>query len=154
MRILEIFTMVCLLVAMSCTIASAQGKRDIAQEEKNLARVTQFYDLFLNKHQVDEAGKFLAESYDQHNPNIPGGRKGVVGFLHGFLKVNPDAKVRIVRGAAHGDIVWLHVHVTRNAEDRGMAIVDIFRLEDGLIAEHWDVIQEVPEKSINGNTMF
>ena len=53
-----------------------------------------------------------------------------------------------------GDLVWLHVHSTNGAGDRGRAIVDIFRVENGRIAEHWDVVQPVPEKSANGNTMF
>ena len=61
---------------------------------------------------------------------------------------------RIVRSAADGDLVWLHLNSTQNAQDRGEAIVDIFRVEDGRIVEHWDVIQPVPETSANENTMF
>jgi predicted SnoaL-like aldol condensation-catalyzing enzyme len=50
--------------------------------------------------------------------------------------------------------VALHSHLTRKPGDRGMAVVDIFRLENGKIVEHWDVVQEVPETSANNNTMF
>jgi predicted SnoaL-like aldol condensation-catalyzing enzyme len=59
---------------------------------------------------------------------------------------------------AQGDLVAVHARVVRNAADResgrGWAVVDIFRLEKGRIVEHWDVVQDVPEKSANDNTMF
>jgi predicted SnoaL-like aldol condensation-catalyzing enzyme len=50
--------------------------------------------------------------------------------------------------------VVLHSHLILKPGDRGSAVVDIFRLENGKIVEHWDVVQEVPEKSANDNTMF
>jgi hypothetical protein len=55
---------------------------------------------------------------------------------------------------AEGDLVVVHSHLTLKPGDRGSAVVDIFRIENGKIAEHWDVLQEVPEKSANHNTMF
>jgi len=50
--------------------------------------------------------------------------------------------------------VVLHVHSRPTPQDRGSAIIDIFRVENGKIIEHWDVIQPVPEKAANSNTMF
>ena len=47
-----------------------------------------------------------------------------------------------------------HVHSTQNAQDRGEAVVDIFRVEQGKIVEHWDVIQSIPAESANRNSMF
>ena len=59
-----------------------------------------------------------------------------------------------MRSAADGDLVWLHVQSTNGEEDLGEAVVDIFRVEDGMIVEHWDVIQTVPSEAANSNTMF
>lgn len=55
---------------------------------------------------------------------------------------------------AEGDPVMLHAHAVREPGRLGTAIVDIFRVENGKIVEHWDVIQAVPEKAANQNTMF
>jgi predicted SnoaL-like aldol condensation-catalyzing enzyme len=55
---------------------------------------------------------------------------------------------------ADGDYVILHAHAVREPRTRGNAIVDIFRIEDGKIVEHWDVVQPIPEKAANANGMF
>ena len=57
--------------------------------------------------------------------------------------------------AADGDLVWIHLHSKQNAEDAlGIAVVNIFRMQDGKFVEHWNVVQAVPEESANNNTMF
>ena len=66
----------------------------------------------------------------------------------------PQRHSQIVRTVAEGDIVVLHVKLTKGTDDRGTAVVDIFRLQDGKIVEHWDVQQLIPEKTANENTMF
>jgi predicted SnoaL-like aldol condensation-catalyzing enzyme len=60
----------------------------------------------------------------------------------------------IKRVLVDGDMVILHVHAIREPGERGVAIVDIFRLENGKIVEHWDVVQPIPEKAANSNGMF
>ncbi len=55
---------------------------------------------------------------------------------------------------AEGDLVVTHGLIKTSSEDRGTAAADIFRLEDGKIVEHWDVLQPVPETAENDNTMF
>ena len=129
------------------------ASRDLKVEEANRKLVVEFYDRFFNKHDV-EAASVVAEDYRQHNPQVPDGKKPLVSFFTGFFKDNPQSKAEIVRTAADGDLVWLHVHATNGADDRGEAIVDVFRVKDGKIVEHWDVIQAVPKEAANKNTMF
>lgn len=125
------------------------------QAKANLKLVIDFYNQFFNDHNVAIADKVVAESYKQHNPFVPDGRAPFVNYFTKVFKDNPARKTKIVRAAVNGDIVFLHVHMTQNPDDqRGRAGVDIFRVENGKIVEHWDVNQDVPEKSANTNTMF
>jgi predicted SnoaL-like aldol condensation-catalyzing enzyme len=62
--------------------------------------------------------------------------------------------IDIVRSSVDGDLVYLHVHSANDPKDLGQAVADIFRVRDGEIVEHWDVIQSVPEEAANKNTMF
>ena len=103
---------------------------------------------------MEEAARVVADDYTQHNPDVPDGKAPFVGYFSGFFKENPQSRARIVRSATDGDLVYLHVHSTNGPEDRGQAVVDIFRVDDGVIVEHWDVIQDVPAESANDNTMF
>lgn len=137
-------------------VASAQTTTspNFVQEEKNRTLVIAFYNNFFNNHQVDEAAKVLAEDYKQHNPTVPDGKAPFVSFFKDFFNENPHSHARIIRSAVDGDIVWLHVHSTNGENDLGEAVVDIFRVKNGKIVEHWDVIQAVPQKVENNNTMF
>lgn len=122
--------------------------------EANKKIVLAFYDAALVKKDADAAVSYLGNRYVQHNPMAPDGPEGLRGLIK-FLKERfPTRSSDIKRVMADGDLVILHVHSKSNPEDRGSAIVDIFRLENGKIVEHWDVIQAVPEKAANNNTMF
>ena len=75
-------------------------------------------------------------------------------FLQFLKEKFPASRSEIKRVFAEGDYVILHVHAVREPETRGNAIVDIFKLENGKIVEHWDVVQPIPEKAANANGMF
>jgi predicted SnoaL-like aldol condensation-catalyzing enzyme len=122
--------------------------------EANRKAVQEFYDFVINKKDFESARKYMGDRYKQHNPLVADRPEGLKAFIE-FLKTNfPDARSEIKRVFADGDYVILHVHSIRPPNMRGRAIVEIFRLENGKIDEHWDVIQEIPEESANPNGMF
>ncbi|MEH0529737.1 nuclear transport factor 2 family protein [Streptomyces stelliscabiei] len=66
----------------------------------------------------------------------------------------PELWLDIKRAIAEGDLVATHSDLHLKFGARGMAVADFWRVVDGKIVEHWDVVQEVPEKSATDNTMF
>jgi predicted SnoaL-like aldol condensation-catalyzing enzyme len=107
------------------------------------------------QHKVDQAiDTYFAPTYIQHNAMAASGAEAVRALFKGFYAGNPQATIVIKRALADGDLVAIHYNMKMKPDDRGFAVVDIFRVENGKIAEHWDVAQPVPEKSANTNGMF
>ena len=125
-----------------------------ADPEANKKAVLEFYDKALNQKDFEAASKYFGPRYIQHNPGAPDGIEGFKAFIAQRKEKFANAKSEIKRAFAEGDYVILHVHGVREPGERGVAIVDIFRLENGKIVEHWDVVQPIPEKTANSNGMF
>ena len=144
--------------AALCTLALIAGYTSaMAQDAKleaNKKVVLDFYEKGLNKKDAEAAIALMGSRYVQHNPVAADGPEGFRKFI-AFLKEKfPQSKSEIKRVFAEGDYVILHVHAVREPGTRGNAIIDIFKLENGKIVEHWDVIQPVPETMAHGNGMF
>ena len=150
----NMFCFVFLLAAFSSVNATKKSDSS-SVEELNKKVVTEFYEMAFNQHKPTEAAKkYFGDKYIQHNPQVPNGAAAFYGYFEGFYKEHPKANVKIYRVLADGDLVVLHLHSKIDDKDLGRAIVDIFRLENGKIVEHFDVAQPVPAKTANGNTMF
>ncbi|MED2040914.1 ester cyclase [Bacillus wiedmannii] len=130
------------------------SKDNVTEKEKNKKMVVDFYNEVFNKHNIDIIPQYVSEDYKQHNPFVADGRKAFMDFFKEDFVKNPNSSAEIKRVVAEGDTVALHVHSRTNSQDKGVAIVDIFRIKDGKIVEHWDVIQEIPNEAANNNTMF
>lgn len=122
---------------------------------ENKQTVVAYLEQALNDKQPAEAAEaYLGPRYIQHNPQVADGAEAFVGFITGFTQQFPDLHLDIKRVIAEGDLVVTHSLLTVHPDDRGTAVMDIFRLADGKIVEHWDVLQPVPEEAANANTMF
>lgn len=103
---------------------------------------------------VTAAAELLTDRYIQHNPMAPTGKAGFLQAIPAFHKMSPDLKMEIKRLFAEGAYVIAHSHYQFTKEGNGSAVVDIFRIKDGKVDEHWDVMQEIPDKMAHSNTMF
>lgn len=123
--------------------------------EHNRATVQAFINLAFNDKKVQEAvTRYVGSTYIQHNPRIPDGIDGLLTFASSLQTQFPQAHSDVKRIIAERDLVVVHSKVTYSPDDQGTAAADIFRLEQGKIVEHWDVLQEIPATSVNNNTMF
>ena len=117
-----------------------------------------FIEVFYNQNRLVEAfEQWVHPDYVQHDPNSPTGRDGTIGVLAEHMARHPRMRHDVKR-VIHGDdgTVVVHYHFRREPDDRGLAVVDVFRIEDGYLVEHWDIMQAVPDPSTtkNDNGMF
>jgi predicted SnoaL-like aldol condensation-catalyzing enzyme len=112
----------------------------------NKRLVTDFWREVIDAGHLERAEHYLAEDYIQHNPNVPTGRAGFVAFFSKFSKPRPVApaiKAPLVSIVAEGDRVvlsFVEIHADPKDPSRKYTTTwfDMFRIEDGRIAEHWD----------------
>ncbi len=126
--------------------------RQLPEENKKI--VLEFYDKAINQKNYEAAVPYLGPRYIQHNQNAADGAEGLKSFIRYLRDTFPHAHSEIKRVFADDDYVILHVHAVREPGTRGMAVVDIFRLQNGKIVEHWDVHEVIAEKPANANGMF
>jgi len=124
------------------------------QERRNREVVLEFYEAGVNRRDYAAAFRHLGDRYIQHNPNAADGAAGFHEFFTFIEKQYPRFRVQIKRVFVEGDFVALHVRSFDGPTRNGEAGVDIFRLEQGKIVEHWDVIQPIPDTLPHANTMF
>jgi predicted SnoaL-like aldol condensation-catalyzing enzyme len=141
------------LAVFTAAPSFAQQAEPSATEKRNKEIVLDFYEKALNQKDFAAASAYLG-TYTQHNPNAADGPEGLKSFLAFLKEKYPQSHSEIKQVFTDGDYVILHVFALREPGTRGNAIVDIFRLKDGKIEEHWDAVQPIPEKSANSNTMF
>ncbi len=126
----------------------------IAEMDANKTTVINFYNAAINEKDFAIARRYLGPYYIQHNPTAADGIAGFKAFIDFLKNKYPKAHSEIKRAFTDGNYIILHVHSIREPGTRGRAIVDIFRLENNKIVEHWDVVQDIPEQSANKNGMF
>lgn len=122
-------------------------------EEKNKALVLEAFDTLFNKRGYAAAEKYWSPNYIQHSAHIPPGRDG----LFNLIKASPPS-LRYEPGliVAEGDFVIVHGRYSNTGLPVNWIVTDVVRIENGILAEHWDVIQNeaTREQSKSGNPMF
>jgi predicted SnoaL-like aldol condensation-catalyzing enzyme len=120
-------------------------------EKGNKQVVGDFYEQVFRHHDLAAVDRFMDDDYIQHNPDVAQGKAGFVEFHKGFFRAFPDSCASITKMVAEDDLVFVYNTITATHTGKGFLdypptgnkiryeVVDMFRLRDGKLAEHWDV---------------
>jgi predicted SnoaL-like aldol condensation-catalyzing enzyme len=127
-------------------------KDSLNQNASNKKMVADFYQsLFGDKNQA-AIDQYIGDTYIQHNPSLPDGKDALKKAVAVWFKGQPKDTVDVKHLGADGNFVY--IHTKSKMGNKTFSILDIFRVENGKITEHWDIMQEVPAKSANAHPMF
>ena len=126
---------------------------DQTVEERNKALVLEAFDTLFNKRDYAAAEKFWSPNYIQHSAHIEPGREGLFNLIKSLPSTLKYESGTIV---AEGDFVIMHGRFSDFGQPVNWIAADILHIEDGILVEHWDVIQDeaTKEQSKSGNPMF
>ena len=126
--------------------------------DANKAIIQRLYDEALNGRDLDVLDAIYATEYTEHSPSLVGGVAVLKKTFQGNFDQFPEVIWEIKRMAAEDDLVWVHAQINptgeRGNELVGLALIEIYRLQDGQVVEHWEVQQAIPEQTADGHTMF
>ena len=122
--------------------------------QQNKQNAIDFYRMAYEGNPRKAVEMYVGSEYIQHNPLVGDGPGPFIDYFERMQREYPDKSIEFVRSVAEGDLVALHTHQTWPGGDEYVTI-DFFRFdENGKIVEHWDAMQEIPDNSENGNTMY
>ncbi|MCH9674134.1 MAG: nuclear transport factor 2 family protein [Gammaproteobacteria bacterium] len=122
--------------------------------ERNKNNAINFYRMAYLGEPAAAVDQYVGADYIQHNPLVGNGKQPFVDYFEQMAREYPDKSIEFVRAVAEGDLVALHTHQIWPGNDEYVTM-DFFRFDDeGKIIEHWDAIQQIPNETENGNTMY
>ena len=121
---------------------------------ENKSNAIAFYRMAYEGSPKEAVERYVGDEYIQHNPLVGNGKQPFIDYFERMATEYPEKSIDFVRAIAEGDLVALHTH-QRWPEGDEYVTMDFFRFDaQGKIVEHWDSMQEIPDGTANGNTMY
>jgi predicted SnoaL-like aldol condensation-catalyzing enzyme len=138
------------------TLRKVRTGKDVVTGDlaRNKALVLAFYQKLIGEKDYEGARPYMGAEYRQHAPYAADGHAGVAEWVRKFKEAFPQHHYEVKKIIAEGDLVMLHLHGKSGPHPYGESVIDIFRIENGKVVEHWDIIQPIPESADNANSMF
>lgn len=150
-----------MLATSFITPSQANEANYSALERSNLEKAIYCMEILENRNDLKPEKRIeilrnecYSKDFIEHAPHISGGREGLFELFLTRYKQYPELSMTIKRSASEGDLVWLHINAKRTPDSLGAALIHIFKLDNGMIVEHWGVGQAVPENAKNTLSMF
>ncbi|MGL1887691.1 MAG: nuclear transport factor 2 family protein [Reichenbachiella sp.] len=122
--------------------------------DQNKKNAIAFYQMAYDGNPAKAVELYVGKDYIQHNPLVGNGPRPFIEYFDKMYSEYPEKNIQFVRAIAEGDLVSLHTHQTWPGNDQYVTM-DFFRFDnEGKIVEHWDAMQQIPESTLNGNTMY
>lgn len=140
-----------LILGLAQLVSAQVQDKDNVTHNKRL--VLDFYQTVFGDKDLTHVDDYLLPTYIQHNQHVADGRAAFKKAAAGWFVGAKKTKIDFRHVAAEGDLVFVHV---RNVTPAGkvQAVVDIFRIQDGKIAEHWDVHELAIDSAANSHPLF
>lgn len=121
---------------------------------RNKQNAIDFYKMAYLGEPIKAVELYVGDEYIQHNPLVGNGTQPFIDYFLEMARDYPNKSIEFVRAVAEGELVALHTHQVWPDGDEYVTM-DFFRFDDnGKIVEHWDSLQQIPEGTKNGNTMY
>lgn len=125
----------------------------MTQEERNKQIATAAYQRIFGDLDISGVDEYMSKDFIQHNPTIADGPQGVKALVQMLLSQGlPKQKINFKHIVSENDIVILHSRYEMAGKE--WRFIDIYRIENGKLAEHWDAMMPMPDEPANNNQMF
>ncbi|MGI9530480.1 nuclear transport factor 2 family protein [Lutimonas sp.] len=122
--------------------------------KRNKENAIAFYKMAYEGRPTEAVAIYVGDEYIQHNPLVGNGKQPFIDYFNRMFNEYPEKSIEFVRSVAEGDLVALHTHQIWPGNDQYVTM-DFFRFDsNGKIVEHWDSMQQIPDKSAHNNTMY
>lgn len=140
------------VIAFLCNSCHSNCEKNAEELEANKRLVADMYQELFGDKNTDAINKYIADDYIQHNPFVADGKQALIDATKNWFVNASKEKIDIQHIGADKDLVF--IHLKSHMGKKIVSVIDIFRIKNGKIVEHWDVMQEVPEKAANNHPMF
>lgn len=120
----------------------------------NKQHAIEFYKMAYMGKPREAVRLYVGNEYIQHNPLVADGREAFIEYFERMAVEYPEKSIRFIRAVSENNLVALHTHQIWPGNDEYVTM-DFFRFDpEGKIVEHWDAVQQIPNETANGNTMY
>lgn len=120
----------------------------------NKKNAIEFYKMSYEGEPRKAVKLYVGSEYIQHNPLVGDGIEAFIAYFERMAEEYADKSIEFVRAVAEGNLVALHTH-QKWPDEEEYVTMDFFRFDEkGKIVEHWDSVQQIPDFTANGNTMY